>query len=112
MSSFDVTLLNDALQYYQTNNTKKSSLFVSQSQTAYFYSCSFTERTGSLPPSSNNKERFQVFIDGQLIAQDHWTIQEVSPNITVTLNTGSLGWNIGPDQVAITEIILRGKFDI
>lgn len=98
--------------YFLNNSPVKSYLRKSFVHTGSFVNSStsrFSAVTASAPPvlSSTSEDDFMFFINGMLVENDALTIQQVSTNLELSLDTNSLGYELSSQD----EIIAFGKFN-
>jgi hypothetical protein len=98
--------------YFLNNSPVKSYLRKSFVHTGSFVNSStsrFSAVTASAPPvlSSTSEDDFMFFINGMLVENDALTIQQISTNLELSLDTNSLGYELSSQD----EIIAFGKFN-
>jgi hypothetical protein len=98
--------------YFLNNSPVKSYLRKSFVHTGSFVNSStsrFSAVTASAPSvlSSTSEDDFMFFINGMLVENDALTIQQISTNLELSLDTNSLGYELSSQD----EIIAFGKFN-
>jgi|SRR6056300_231080 hypothetical protein len=98
--------------YFSNNSPVKSYLRKSFVHTGSFVNSStsrFSAVTASAPSvlSSTSEDDFMFFINGMLVENDALTIQQISTNLELSLDTNSLGYELSSQD----EIIAFGKFN-
>ena len=111
-SQNDIVTEYAAYTYFSNNSPVKSYLRKSFVHTGSFVNSStsrFSAVTASAPSvlSSTSEDDFMFFINGMLVENDALTIQQVSTNLELLLDTNSLGYELSSQD----EIIAFGKFN-
>ena len=111
-SQNDIITEYAAYTYFSNNSPVKAYLRKSFVHTGSFVNSStsrFSAVTASAPPvlSSTSVDDFMFFINGMLVENDALTIQQVSTNLELSLDTNSLGYELSSQD----EIIAFGKFN-
>lgn len=96
---------NNDIAYLNTNITKIATSITVPNTAIFLGSTLLQPSAGStLPPTS--KDNFTFFINGQHVPTSLVTLTEGGGNITITFNTGSLGYSLETDD----EVTAIGKF--
>jgi len=95
-------MTNNEITFIALNTTAIANTV--DSTTATFNSQSFAS-----PPLgfTISEESFQVYVNGVFIPSSQRTTSEVSPNIVILFDTGSIGYEMRPEF----EVLLVGKFE-
>jgi hypothetical protein len=98
--------LNNAEVAYLNTNKLKTANTVTAPNTAIFTSTALLEPPvgSSLPPTS--VDNFIFFVNGVNVGSSFVTLVEAGGNITLTFDTGSMGYSLIPTD----EVIATGKF--
>ena len=98
--------LNNAEVAYLNTNKLKTANTVTAPNTVVFTSTALLEPPvgSSLPPTS--VDNFTFFVNGVNVGSSFVTLVEASGNVTLTFDTGSMGYSL----ISTDEVIATGKF--
>jgi hypothetical protein len=98
--------LNNAEVAYLNTNKLKTANTVTAPNTVVFTSTALLEPPvgSSLPPTS--VDNFTFFVNGVNVGSSFVTLVEASGNVTLTFNTGSMGYSL----ISTDKVIATGKF--
>lgn len=107
-----IGLFNQLIQYIDSNASRTAAPADITSSTATFRNIGIKDKPSLLTGSETSKNDFLLFVNGQYINHDYWSVAEVLDDVVVTVNVAQLNWGNGVGLEQSDEVTLIGKFDL